>query len=325
MKALHVGWLLLATLAGFHVTKTIPVGGDGGWDYVTLDPDAHRLYITRGDHISVLDTKTDTIVGEVKGLSGVHGVALVPKLGRGFISNGRSNTATLFDLKKLTSIGEVKTGTKPDAIVFDAPSGRVFTMNGGSSDATAIDAAKGEVVGTVALEGQPEFAVSDGKGLVFVNLEDKAEIVAFDARSLKVVSRWKLPQCEAPTGLAIDLKKRRLFSGCHSRVMDILDADKGTLISTVPIGAGVDATAFDPSTGLAFSSNGDGTLTVVKEESPGKFAVLETVTTLRGARTMALDTREQKIYLPTAKFEPAKEGERPRPIPGTFVILVVAR
>jgi DNA-binding beta-propeller fold protein YncE len=324
-KAVVDAVIAKAAEGGFHLTKTIPVGGDGGWDYLTLDADHHRLYVTRGDHVGVMDTETDKVVGEIKDTSGVHGVALAPGLGRGFTSNGRANSVTIFDLDTLATLGEVKTGTKPDAILFDAPTGRVFTMNGGSDDATAIDAAKGEVVGTVALGGRPEFAVSDGKGVVFANLEDKAEIVAVDTRGLKVLSRWTLPACEEPTGLALDAVKRRLFAGCHNRVMDVMDADRGTLVSTVPIGGGVDATAFDPASGLAFSSNGEGTVTVVHEDAPGHFAVVENVPTERGARTMAFDPQARRLFLATAKLEKAKGESRPRPVPGSFVVLVVNR
>jgi DNA-binding beta-propeller fold protein YncE len=310
--------------SGLRVMKSIPMGGEGGWDYLTLDAEAHRLYVTRGDRVSVLDIDTEKVVGEIKNTAGVHGVALVPDLHRGFASDGRSNDVTIFDLKTLAPLGLVKTGTKPDAILYDTASRRVFAFNGGSSDATAIDPDKGEAVGTIVLGGAPESAVSDGKGRIFVNLEDKAEIVAFDSRSLEVLTRWPLAGCTEPTGLALDRAKHRLFTGCHSKVMDVVDADKGTVLASVPIGSGVDAAAFDPSTGLAFSSNGDGTLSVVREDKPGHFAA-ESVPTRRGARTMALDPDTHRLFLATADLASAAEGVRPRPVPGTFAILVVGR
>jgi DNA-binding beta-propeller fold protein YncE len=315
--------------AGLHVIKSIPVSGEGGWDYLTLDSETRRLYITRGDHVTVLDIDTDKVVGEIKDTQGVHGVALAPDLKRGFTSNGRANTATIFDLGTLAKVGEVKTGSKPDAILYDPVTHRVFAFNGASSDATAIDAAAGTVAGTIALGGVPEFAVVDGKGSVYVNLEDKAEIVAIDARELKVKSRWSLAPGKEPTGLAIDTKKGRLFAGCHNELMVIVASDTGNVLATLPIGRGVDATAFDRASGLAFSSNGDGTLTVVKEDAPGHFVVVENVKTQAGARTMALDPRTHRIFLATAQFgpPPPPTAERPNPrapaLLNTFVIVVV--
>jgi DNA-binding beta-propeller fold protein YncE len=315
--------------AGLHVIKSIPLGGEGGWDYLTLDSDTRRLYITRGDHVTVLDIDTEKVVGEVKDTQGVHGVAIAPDLKRGFTSNGRANTATIFDLGTLAKMGEVKTGSKPDAIIYDAGTHRVFAFNGDSHDVTAIDAAAGTVAGTIALGGVPEFAVIDGKGTVFVNIEDKAEIVAIDARELKVKSRWSLAPGTEPTGLAVDKEKGRLFAGCHNELMVVVAADSGKLLATLPIGRGVDATAFDATRRLAFSSNGDGTLTVAKEDAPGHFIVVENAKTQMGARTMALDPRTHRIFLATAQFgpPPAPTAERPHPrspaLPNTFVILVV--
>jgi YVTN family beta-propeller protein len=320
-----------AATTGLHVIKSISVPGEGGWDYLTLDPEARRLYVTRGDHVSVLDVDTEKVVGEIKDTAGVHGVALAPALKRGFASNGRANTVTIFDTATLAKIGEVKTGAKPDAILYDAATQRVFAFDGDSSDATVIDAATGTVAATIPLGGQPEFGVADGGGMVFVNLEDKSELVAIDSRAMKVKSRWSLAPCEAPTGLAIDVAKRRLFSGCHSQVMAISDADKGQVIGTVPIGRGVDGAAFDAELGLAYSSNGEGTLTVVREDAPGHYSVVENVKTQAGARTMTVDPRTHRLYLATAQFGPpppaTAEQPRPRPslVPGTFVILVVGK
>jgi DNA-binding beta-propeller fold protein YncE len=312
--------------SGYRIVKTIPLGGDGGWDYLTVDSAARRVYVSRSTHVVVMDADSGAVTGDIPDTSGVHGIALAPELGRGFTSNGRANSATIFDLKTLKIIGTAKAGENPDAIVYDTVSKRVFTLNGRSQDATVINAADGSVAGTIPLGGKPEFAVADGKGRVYVNIEDKAELVAFDANKLTVAGRWPMAPCEEPTGLAMDLKSRRLFAGCHNKLLMILDADSGKVVGSAPIGGGVDATAFDPDTKFIFSSNGDGTLTVVREESPDKFSVVETVSTKRGARTMALDAKTHDIFLATADFDPPAEGERrPRMKPGSFVILVASR
>lgn len=312
--------------SGYHVAKTIAVAGDEGWDYLTVDSDARRVYISHGSHVVVLDADSGSVVGDIPDTQGVHGIAIASDLGRGFTSNGRANTVTIFDLKTLNTIGAVKAGTNPDAIVYDASSKRVFTMNGRSQDATAIDGASGTVVGTFALGGKPEFAVADGKGSVFVNIEDKSELVEFDPQKLAVVHRWPLAPCEEPSGLAIDRKNRRLFAGCGNKMMAIVNADTGSVLLTPAIGEGVDANAFDPDTGFAFASNGEGTLTVVHEESPDKFAVVDNVPTKRSARTMGLDLKTHHIYLPAADFQAPVPGERRGKMkPHSFVILVVTR
>jgi YVTN family beta-propeller protein len=325
-------WLLLPAPAApasgaYHVIRKIEVGGEGGWDYLTLDPSSHRLFITRGDRVSVLDLESGKVVGEVPKTDGVHGVALVPELGKGFASNGHSNTVTVFDLKTLAASGEVKTGDKPDAIIYDPASKHVLAFNGHSNSATVIDPTKSEAVATIALGGAPEFAVADGKGHVYVNLEDKNEVVAIDSATNAVKSHWSIAPCDGPTGLAMDAESRRLFSGCASKVLVVSDADAGKVVTTLPIGSGVDATSFDPKLKLAFSSNGDGTLTVVKEEGPDKFVVVENAHSEVGARTHALDTASHKVYLATAKFgpPPSPTADHPHPrgamVPGTFVIL----
>jgi len=317
--------------SGYQLVKKIPLGGEGGWDYLTFDPDFGRLFISRATHVIVLDAASGKAVGDIPDTAGVHGIALAPELGRGFTSNGRADTVTIFDLKTLAIIGQVKAGQNPDAIVYDPGSKRVFTMNGRSGDATAIDAATGKVVGTVPLGGKPEFAVADGGGHIYINIEDKSELVALDSRKLAVGARWPLTPCERPTGLAIDRKHRRLFSGCSNELMAVVDADSGKVIVTLPIGSGVDATAFDPGLQYAYASNGEGTLTVVHEDSPGKFSVVENVATQRGARTMALDPDTHWVYLVTADFAPAPppaSGQpRPRPaiLANTVVLLIVGR
>ncbi|MBI3721850.1 MAG: YncE family protein [Fimbriimonas ginsengisoli] len=268
ITCLGVAAILVAALpgpSGYRVSKTIPIGGDGFWDYLTMDSAARWLYISRSTHVVVMDADTGAVVGDIPDTAGVHGVALAPDVGRGFTSNGRANTATIFDLKTLKTLGTAKTGENPDAIVYDAASRRIFTLNGRSHDATAINAADGRAAGTIALGGKPEFAVADGKGRVYVNIEDKSELVAFDTSKLTVAGHWPLAPCEEPTGLAMDLENRRLFAGCSNKWMAIVDADSGKVLVTLPIGEGVDATAFDPDLKLAFSSNGEGTLTVVHE------------------------------------------------------------
>ncbi|MEP7037480.1 MAG: YncE family protein [Acidobacteriota bacterium] len=319
------------TSSGYHLLKTIKVGGEGGWDYIFDDSNAHRLYVSHATKVVVIDTDKDTIVGEIPNTNGVHGVAVAEDLGRGFTSNGRDNSVTIFDLKTLKSLDTVKVGENPDTIIYDSATKRIFTFNGRSSDTTAIDAASGKVVGTIALGGRPEFAVADGKGTIFVNIEDKSEVVAFDSNKLSVKSRWSIAPGEEPSGLAFDPQTRRLFAVCANEKMIVLNADNGKVIADLPIGEGTDAAAFDPKTKLAFSSNGAGTLTVVREEKSDKFTVVENVPTQRGARTMTLDAKTDKIYLPTAEFgatpAPTKERPNPRPsiVPDSFVILVFGK
>ncbi len=316
---------------GYHLIKKVTLGGEGFWDYLKVDSDARRLYISGGTHVMVVDADTYAVVGDIPDTQGVHGIAIAADLGRGFTSNGRSNTVTIFDLKTLKVLGTPATDTGPDAIVYDPASKRVFTFNGRGGSTTAIDGATGNVVGTIKLDGQPEFAVPDGKGHIYNNLEDKSIVVEIDTQALKVTQRWPLAPGESPSGIAMDTQSRRLFSGCHNKMMVVMDADSGKVIATPAIGQGVDANGFDPGTGLAFSSNGDGTLTVVHEDSPDKFTVVDNVQTQRGARTMALDEKTHTVFLVTAEFEPPPPGtqttERRRPTmkPGTFTLLVVGQ
>jgi DNA-binding beta-propeller fold protein YncE len=316
----------------YHVVKKIAAGGEGGWDYLIADTLSERLFVSHGTHVVVIDLVRDSVIGDIPSTLGVHGIAFAPTLNRGFTSNGRDTSVTIFNLKTLVPIGTVKvTGRNPDAIVFDPFSGRVFTFNGGGANTTAIDAATGVVAGTMALGGKPEFSVSDGKGTMYVNIEDKSEVVVFDPRALRVRARWPLAPCEEPSGMAMDRAHGRLFVVCSNKLMAILDAETGRVITTLPIGDGVDATGYDPATSLAFASNGEGTLTVVHEDSPEKFTVVGTVPTQRGARTMALDARTHRIYMSTALFgpPPAPTAERPNPrptvIPGSFTVLVLDR
>jgi YVTN family beta-propeller protein len=311
---------------GYHVTKTIQVGGDEGWDYVGVDSAARRVYVSHGSHVVVLDADSGKVVGDIPDTQGVHGIAIAPDAGRGFTSNGRANTVTVFDLKTLKTQGTVKVGTNPDAIVYDPATNRVFTMNGRSQDTTAINVADSTVAGTLALGGKPEFAVADGKGNIYVNIEDKSELVHFDSKTLKVLNRWPMAPCQEPSGLAADWKSRRLFAGCDNKLMAVISADDGKVVATVPIGDGVDANAFDPETNLAFASTGDGNLTVAHEDGADKYTTVATVPTKKSARTMGLDLKTHRIFLPAADFDPPAPGERRGKMkPGSFVVLVVER
>jgi YVTN family beta-propeller protein len=317
--------------SGYHITKRILLGGEGGWDYLTVDSKARRVYISHATHVMVIDADTHAVIGDIPNTNGVHGIAVVPDVDKGFTSNGRDNAVTVFDLKTLKPVANVPVGRNPDAILYDPFSKRVFAFNGSSHDATAIDSRTNSVVGTIALGGKPEFAVSDEKGNLYVNIEDKNEIVRFDPIKLKVENRWSIAPGEEPSGLAIDRKHRRLFSVCGNKLMAIVNADSGKVITTLPIGDGTDAAAFDPETGFAFSSNGEGTLTVVHEDSPDKFTVVENVPTQVRARTMALDAKTHQVFLVSAEFgtAPAATAQQPRPrapmVPGTFTLIVLSR
>ena len=316
--------------ANYHLIKKVVLGGEGFWDYLTVDGANRHLFISRGTHVMVVDADTYAVVGDIPDTQGVHGIAIASNEGRGFTSNGRTNTVTIFDLKTFKVLGTAPTGQGPDAIIYDHASHRVFTMNGHGENATAIDAATGKVAGTIALGGGPEFAAADGQGHVYVNLEDKSTVVAIDSNTLKVLNTWPLAPGESPSGMAMDRQHRRIFSGCHNKMMTVMDADTGKIIATPAIGQGVDANGFDQETQLAFSSNGDGTLTVVHEDSPQIYSVVENVTTQRGARTMALDHKTHNVFLVTAEFgpmpppTPAQPRPRPPMVPGSFTLLVFA-
>jgi YVTN family beta-propeller protein len=318
--------------SGYKVTDKIKVGGEGGWDYLIADGAAQRLYVSHATHVVVIDTKTNAVVGDIPNTPGVHGIAIAPKLGKGYTSNGRTNNVTVFDLKTLKTLDTIPVkGTNPDAILYDPYSERVFTFNGRSSDATAIDAKTNAVLGIIPLGGKPEFAVTDLRGKIYVNIEDKSEVKEFDATTLKVLSTWSLAPGEEPSGLAIDRKNGRLFSVCGNKMMIVLDAKSGKVVASIPTGDGTDAAAFDPETGFAFASNGEGTLSLIHEDSPGKFSVVENVATQRGSRTMALDEITHRLYLSGAMFgpAPAPTAERPRPrppmLPDSFMVLVLGR
>ena len=313
----------------YHQTAKIALSGEGGWDYLTVDSIAHRLYVTRGTHVMVIDTIKNAVVGDIGNTPGVHGVAIDHKSGRGFTSNGRENTVTVFNLKTLKELARIPVGKNPDAILYDAASNQVFTFNGTSSDVTVIDAATNKVVSTIPVGGKPEFCTTNEKGMVYCNVEDKNELVAIDARTRTVKHHWPLAPGEEPTGLAIDNTHHRLFAVCGNQKMEVVDAENGKVIASPEIGNGPDATVFDPGKELAISSNGrDGTLTLVHESDKNTFKVVGTIPTQVGARTMALDPKTHRIYLITATFKKAEgdnaggQPKRPTMEPGTAVILV---
>lgn len=315
------------------VIKHYQLGGAGGWDYLAMDAASRHLYISRADRVLVMDADSGHLLGTIPGTDGVHGIALAPALHRGYTSNGKADSVTVFDLATLKVEGTIKvTGNNPDAIVFDPASQRVFTFNGHSNNATAIDAASGKVVATIALPGKPEFAVSDGAGHVYANIEDKGELVEIDSRKGSVLATWSLAPGESPSGLAMDVKHRRLFSVCDNGQMIVLDADSGKRMASVPIGDGPDAVAFDVARGLVYSSNGEsGTLTVVHQDDADHYSVLANVPTQKSARTLALDTVSGNVYLAAAQFGPRPPVSAAQPHPrapvldGSFTILVVGK
>lgn len=315
---------------GYRVLKRVKLGGDGSWDYLTIDSAARRLYIGRSNRVMVVDIDAEKIVGEIGDLQGVHGVTVVPEFKKGFVTCGKEDLVRIFDLSILKVTGQAQTGKKPDASVYDPASKRVFAFNNGGTTATAIDAASGKVLAQIEIGGAPESGVADGKGKVYVNLEDKSAIAVIDTHKLKLLATWPLAPGEEPTGLAIDLKNRRLFCGCHNQLMVMLDADSGKVVSTMPIGKGVDATGFDPMSQNAFSSNGDGTLTVIHEKDPKSFAVLQNVQTQTGARTMALDTKKEQVWLVTATPKetpdaPTTERRHRTYVPDSFTAIIVGK
>jgi len=315
--------------SGYRLLDTIQVGGDGGWDILIADAKDKRLFVSHGTHVVVIDTETDKVVGDIPKTNGVHGIAFGPEYG--FTTNGRDNTVTMFALKDLSVKATIPTGKNPDALVYDKKTGRVFVFTPGSSDCTVISERDGKVVGTVALGGKPEFGVSDEKGKVFVNLEDKSEIVEIDAKKLTVLAHWPLAPGEGPTGLAIDRKSGRLFAACDKQLI-VVDDRTGKVVAEVPTGEGTDGMEFDPDLKYIFAPNGgSGTLTIIHEDSRDKYSVVENVKTQIRARTVAIDTKTHKVYLPTAKYgePPAPTAAQPRPrapmVPNSFMVLVFGK
>ncbi|MDB5120678.1 MAG: hypothetical protein JWN56_1896 [Sphingobacteriales bacterium] len=308
-----------------HITKRMEIGGTGGWDYIHVSSVNKEIYVSHGTKVNIVNQLTGDSVGVIPNTNGVHGITIVNSLNKGYTSNGRSNTSTVFNSKTHQVLAEIATGKNPDAIFYEEYSKKIFICNGASNDATIIDPLTDHVIATIPLGGKPETAVSDGKGSIYVNIEDTSEIVAIDAKTFKVKKRWKLKGGEEPSGLDIDKKTNRLFAGCGNKLMVVLDAKTGKTLAQIPIGDGCDGIAFDEEKKLIFSSNGEGTLTVIKEVNANKFTIIKTIKTERGARTIALDPKKHEIYLSTASLKPATNPDsRPQPVPGTFHLLVVS-
>ena len=333
MRTISVVFLLVLVAGadlpvGYRLQKTIPVPGDGGWDYLVVDDAARRVYIAHATQVVVLDADSGAVRGTIADLKGTHGIAVAADLGRGFISDGKANAVVVFDLKTLQRIGTVATGTNPDAIVYEPISRRILAFNAGSASATVIDATTAKATATLELAGQPEFATTDGTGHVFVNLMDKSELLKLAVRQPAVLERWPLAPGETPASLAIDRTNRRLFVGCRNKKLVVVNADSGKVVSTVPLGERVDATAYDRDLGLVLSANGEGTVTVVRQEGPDKYAVVETVKTRPGSRTLALDPKTHRMFVPAAEFKaaaattPGVPVPRPQMVPGSFVVLI---
>jgi len=320
----------IAADAPYRFIKEIQVGGEGGWDYLSIDSAARRLYVSHATKVVVIDIDKNEVVGEIADTPGVHGFAIAPELGLGFSSNGRENKASIVDLKTLKTTSKVDTGENPDAILYVPGVQEVYTFNGRGHNATVFEAKTGKVVATIPLSGKPEFAAFDpALGRVFNNIEDKNEVVAIDAKTHSVVATWPIAPGEEASGMAIDTKNHRLFIGCSNKLMVMMDCTNGKVVAAVPIGPGVDANAFDPGTGLAFASTGgDGNVTIAHEDSPVKLTVVQTLPAARGSRTMILDPKSHRIYLAAANFEAAAEPapgakpQRPRMVPGSFKVLV---
>ena len=320
--------------SGYHLVKKVLLAGEGGWDYFAVDPATHRIFIPRGSHTMVLDP-SGNVVGDIQNMTGAHGIDFAPDLKRGFTSNGGSHSATIFDPATLAILQEVKIPDRnPDAILYDPASQRVFTFNGGGgNDTTAIDAKTGKLLGSVPLGGKPETAQADGNGHIYVNVEDKNQIVAFDSKTLKVLNTWSIAPCDEPAGLAIDTAHQRLFAGCHNKMMTVVDYTTGKVVATIPIGQGVDANRYDPGTGLVFASCGDGTITVAHQDSPDKYTVVQTIATQRGARTMTIDPSNHNVYTVSAELgpplKPTPENPHPPPYPtvksSTFTFFIFSK
>jgi YVTN family beta-propeller protein len=336
LKKINMGILVmaiwnnaLAQAPGYHVLQTFHIPSQGRWDYIALSPVNDNVYVSHQTQVNVLNRNTGDSVGVIPNTEGVHGIAFAPPYKKGFTSNGKINTVTVFDISTNAVLGQIKTGENPDAIMYDPFSKRVYVCDGRSKDLSVIDPSDDQVIKTIPLDGKPETAVSDNAGKLYINIEDKSEIAVVNTKTLTVEKRWKTGNGESPSGLAIDPKTKRLFAGCDNKLLVVLDAGNGKVIKELPIGNGCDGVAFDPVLKYIFSSNGEGTLTVIHEKSPNNFSVLENALTKRGARTLAVDGKTHKVYLPTAEFanEVPQEPKPKRPdmVPGTFQVLVVGR
>jgi DNA-binding beta-propeller fold protein YncE len=328
-----LAFFTLATLAlaadapGFKVTKRYPVPGDGGFDYVTFDASSNRIYASHGTEVDVLDADSGKLLGKVEDTPGVHGIAIVPELHRGFTTNGAENTVSVFDTNTFKTIKKIAVDKDPDFVLYDAHSKRVLVCHGDAAAITAIDPEKEAMIGKVALGGGAEATVVSGKGIGFVNLEEEAEVVSYDPVALTVKAKYPITGCKTPTGLAMDVANSRLFIGCRSKVMAVMNADTGKVITTLPIGTRVDAVAFDAGNKLIFCSNGDGTISVIRQKSPDEYESVGDIHTQESAKTMALDQKSKRMFLSAAEMVPPPAGEkgRPKPKPGSFTILVVER
>jgi len=310
----------------YHVADTFTLGGDGGWDYLALDTVNHHLFIAREDRFMVVNPATGTVISEIPGMSRAHGVAFAYDAGHGFATSGADSTVTMFDLKTLKVLGTTTAAVDDDAILYDPATRRLYTFNGDAHSASVIDPVSGERVGTIDLGAKPESGVTTGDGNLYVNLEEEGKVAEIDARAMQVTRTWSLGPCQSPTGMALDAEHHRLFSACRSGVMAVSDPVSGAVVATVPIGSGVDGAGFDPATQLAFAPNGDGTLTVIHEDSPDHYRVVQTLETMPGARTMTLDYATHTIYTASAKFGPMPSGarrRRPPVVPGSFTLLVI--
>jgi len=329
LSVLIVGLLLTGSVyagnapkAGYKIVNKIHLEGDEKWDYLFSDDAAGLLYVSHGNMVQVVDQTKGVMVGKIEGLNGVHGIAIAPALNKGFISTKNDNSVTVFDTKTYKVIQKLEvTGKSPDAILFDAFSQKVFVFNGHSDNVTVLNAETNAIVATIALPGNPEFSATDGKGKIYANLESKSSIVVIDATSFKVENVWPLAPGEEPTGLALDNETHRLFSVCANKLMVVVDAETGKVITTLPTGDKTDGAAFDPSLKCAYSSNGEGTVTVVKELNKDSFAVMENIATQKGAKTIAMNKNTHHIYVPTAAFDTTPGVEKPKMLPGTFVVL----
>jgi YVTN family beta-propeller protein len=313
---------------GYHVVKTFHIVSDGGWDYIAVSPVTDNIYVAHATQVNILNKATGDSAGVIPNTAGVHGIAFAPEFKKGFTSNGRLNTVTVFDINTNAVLAEIKTGENPDAIIYDPFTKKVYTCNGRSKNLSVIDPATNEVIKTVELGGKPETPAAD-KGKVYINIEDKNEIAVINTKTWTVDSRWKTGTGSSPSGLAIDTKTKRLFAGCDNKVLVVLNAENGRVVKELPIGDGCDGVAFDPGTKTVYSSNGEGTLTVINEKSANDYEVVEQAATQKGARTIAVDEKTHLVYLPTADFMPAPADQaahtRRGTVPGTFRVLVVGK
>jgi DNA-binding beta-propeller fold protein YncE len=322
-----VALLLAQSSSSYRITRTYTLGGEGSWDYVVPDPPNHRVFIARQTRVMVVDEDSGALLGEVTGIQGAHGTALAPATGHGFATSGNDQSVVMFDLKTFKALGKIPAAEDADAILFDSASNRVFTLNGDAHSSTVIDPRAGTLITNIPLGGKPEYGVSAGDGKVYANLTDTSEVVEIDAKAASVARRWSSAPCKQPVAMAIDTARHRLFSGCRSGVMAVSDYQAGKVVATVPIGAGVDGAGYDAASGNAFATNADGTLTVIHQDSPDQYHVVETVQTPTGSRNMGLDPTNHRLFVASGKFGPSPAGGRGRGpvLPGSFAVLVIER